>query len=284
MTASSSLGGPSATSSLRPKPAPPRSRHPPATGTRERNPVANADQSKLPATRTVCRRRSGLLEQRRPARVEPARAARSGRGRTELVRAGPTSGRRLTWPGVPCDCDPVCRSGGDCATRGGGGRRAGRDWCGGARRGWSWPVIAARGGDGLQVGFDVGGGGGSGAVAVAGVGAGDAVPEVALTGNERCSRHVEFLPAAVIVGGRSAGAVDEVASGRGAPSGPPAFGRIDGIGVWRAAPGRCGVPRQTRWTPTALSHSPPLQAHESLCRAGRRPVVVARFGGRPSAR
>jgi hypothetical protein len=35
------------------------------------------------------------------------------------------------------------------------------------------------GGDGLEVGFDVGGGGGAGVVSVAGVGAGDAVAEVA---------------------------------------------------------------------------------------------------------
>lgn len=41
------------------------------------------------------------------------------------------------------------------------------------------------GGDGLQVGFDVGGGGGSGGVGVAGVGAGDAVPEVAINPGQR---------------------------------------------------------------------------------------------------
>ena len=40
------------------------------------------------------------------------------------------------------------------------------------------------GGDGLEVGFDVGGGGGADAVGVAGVGAGDAVAEVAFDPGE----------------------------------------------------------------------------------------------------
>lgn len=83
------------------------------------------------------------------------------------------------------------------------------------------------GGDGLEVGFDVGGGGGSGGVGVAGVGAGDAVPEVALTGNERCSRRVEFVVGVVIGGGYSSGLVDAVSGEFGGVVVPVAASLVD---------------------------------------------------------